>query len=277
MASGMWTAAAGAAAQAQNLDVISNNLANADTNAFKKDLPTFKEFLASAEHGNDVKDIPRGPIKDKELYPLQGRDQAFVVMDGTHASHRQGAIRVTHGALDVAMDGPGFLEVSTPSGTRYTRDGALRLATDGRLVTREGFPVLSQDSAGITGVFGAVGAGPAARYINLKDAASPLTINDRGEIFAGDELVSKLSLVEFKSLNGLKKVGGQLFEATQSSVGDVARDTLVRQGALEASNVNPIEEMTNMIKANRLFEHDLKALRTYGELMAKEVNEVGKL
>ncbi len=276
MASGMWTAAAGAAVQSQNLDLIANNLANADTNAFKKDLPTFKEYLATAERNKDPQDIPRGPVKDKDLYPLDGRDQAFVVMDGTHISQRQGHLKVTHGPLDIAMDGPGFLEVSTPNGIRYTRDGALKVGADGRLVTREGFPVLSQESGGLSGLPGS-GTGPAARFINLKDAPSPLTINERGEIYAGEDLVTKLNVVEFSSRNGLRKVGGQLFEVSPKVTANPATQTLVRQGALETSNVNPIEEMTNMIKSNRLFEHDLKAMRTFGDLMAKEVNEVGKL
>ncbi len=274
----MWTAAAGAAVQSQNLDLIASNLANADTNAFKKDLPTFKEYLASVERDKAAQDIPRGPIKDRELYPIDGRDQSFVVLDGTHTSHKQGHLRVTHDPLDVAMDGPGFLEVSTPSGIRYTRDGALRVAVDGRLVTRDGYPVLAQESPGLNNRLpGAASAGPAGRFINLKDAGSPLTINDQGEIYASEDLVSKLSVVEFGNVNALRKVGGQLFEATRGTAGDPSKQTMVRQGFLEASNVNPIEEMTNMIKANRLFEHDLKALRTYGDLMAKEVNEVGKL
>ncbi len=273
----MWTAVAGAVAQSQNLDMIANNLANSDTFAFKKDLPTFKEYLVSAEKLPGHAGIPHGPIQDKDLLPIDGRDQSFVMMDGAYVNHKQGGIRVTHNSLDLAMDGPGFMEVSTPSGIRYTRDGSLRIGIDGRLVTREGYPVLSQNSAGMSGSLGSSGLGPAARFINLKDAVGPLTINDQGEIFAGGELLSKVSLIEFGHLEGLRKIGGQLFEAAPNAAGDVARQTLVRQGALETSNVNPIEEMTNMIKSNRLFEQDLKALRTYGDLMAKEVNEVGKL
>src|SRR4051812_31287665 len=112
----MWTAATGASAQANNLDLIANNLANADTPAFKKDTPTFKEYLANVEREHGAADIPRGPIKDKDFYPLDGRDQSYVVLDGTHTSFRQGNLRVTQSQFDVALDGPGFLEVSTPHG-----------------------------------------------------------------------------------------------------------------------------------------------------------------
>lgn len=277
MASGMWTAAAGAAVQSQNLDIIANNLANADTNAFKKDLPTFKEYLVAAEKGGAPKDIPRGPIKDQDIYPPSGKDQAYVVMDGTHTSHAQGHLRVTHSPLDVALDGPGMLEVNTPAGIRYTRDGALRIASDGRLVTREGFPVLAESTLAANPAVAGAGAGTAARFINLKDVGPQVSINEKGEIFSGEDQIAKLSVVEVANLNTLKKTAGQLFEAGRTTVINPSSQTSVRQGVLETSNVNPIEEMTNMIKSNRLFEHDLKALKTYGELMAKEVNEVGKL
>jgi flagellar basal-body rod protein FlgG len=149
LASGIWTSVSGAASQAQAVDIISNNLANADTPAFKKDAAEFKEYLSVKERENGVQDIPRGPIKDKEFYPLDGRDQSFVIVDGTFTNFKQGNLRVTNSPLDVAMDGPGFLEVSTPNGVRYTRQGSLKLAMDGRLVTNEGYPVLSSQPGGL--------------------------------------------------------------------------------------------------------------------------------
>jgi flagellar basal-body rod protein FlgG len=278
LASGLWTAASGAGAQAQNLDLIANNLANVDTAAFKKDLPTFKEYLATVENPKITADIPRGQVQDKDLYHIDGKDQAFVVMDGSYTNHRQGGLRVTQAPLDLALDGPGFLEVSTPNGLRYTRDGSLKIATDGRLVTRDGFPILSNSAAGPDlQTTGASGPNVAARFINLKDQNTHLTINQSGEIFSGETLVAKLSVVEFKDLNSVKKSGGHFFEAVQKNQSVSSENTIIRQGMLESSNVNPIEEMTNMIKANRLFEHDLKAMKTFGDLMSKEVNEVGKL
>ena len=275
MANGMWTAAAGAVAQSQNLDVISNNLANTDSLAFKKDIPTFKEYLAVLERDRGPMDIPRGAIKDKDFYPLDGRDQSSVVMDGTHTSFKQGSLRVTQAPLDVAMDGPGFLEVNTPDGVRFTRQGSLKVAADGRLVNSQGYPVLSnaQDLAKPPGVAGDV----AGRFINLRDRGSHFTISGQGELYAGDELVAKLSVSEFQDLKKVRKTGDQLFENLDPPNKIQPLKTLVRQGVLETSNVNPIEEMTNLIKANRLFEQDLKSLKTYGELLGKEANEVCKL
>jgi flagellar basal-body rod protein FlgG len=273
----MWTAAAGAAAQSQNLDVIANNLANADTPAFKKDTPTFKEYLATVERNHDTVDIPRGPIKDKEFYPLDGRDQSYVVMDGTHTSLRQGNLRVTQSQLDVALDGPGFIEVNTPQGVRYTRQGSLKVAADGRLVTTDGYAVLAAKPSGLSGDNSGALLDAPSRYINLKDRGNHLTINPQGEIYSGDTLIAQLSVVEFQDVKQIKKHGSQLFENTNPNNRILASHTVVHQGVIETSNVNPIEEMSNLIKAHRLFEHDLKSLKTYGDLLGKEVNEVGKL
>ena len=303
LASGLWTAVSGAAAQAHAVDTVANNLANSDTMAFKKDQPAFKEYLSTLERDKESVDVPRGPIKDKDLYPLEGRDQSFVVVNGTHTDFRQGNLRVTNSPMDLALDGKGFLEVSTPSGIRYTRHGSLKMATDGRLVTAEGYPVLASQPGGLSQIQGQVanvqassqgglstrgGVGAeqglsqpdpsvAARFINLRDRGT-ISVGESGEIYAGDQLVAKLSVAEFQTQNGLRKVGNHLFENRDPANRSAdAKNTIIRQGVLETSNVNPIEEMTNLIKANRLFEQDLKAMKTYGDLMGREANDVGKL
>jgi len=281
LASGLWTSVSGAASQAANVDIISNNLANSDTAAFKKDAPTFKEYLSVQEREHGAQDIPRGPIKDKEFYPLDGRDQSFVVMDGTYTNFKQGNLRVTNSPLDVAMDGPGFIEVSTPSGVRYTRQGSLKLAMDGRLVTNDGYPVLSSQPGGLaapTSGRAPANVADAARFINLRDRGGNVSITGAGEIYAGDQLIAKLSVVEFQDNNKLRKIGGSLYEnGDPANYSSNPPKTIVRQGVIETSNVNPIEEMTNLIKANRMFEADLKAMKTYGEMMGRESNDIGKL
>lgn len=278
------------------MDVIANNLANTDTLGFKKDAPTFKQYLAAQEREPGAAEISPAPIKDKDLYPIDGRDQAFVVVDGTYTNFKQGNLRVTQSQLDVAMDGPGFIEVSTPSGIRYTRHGSLKMATDGRLVTSEGHPVLASQPGGLAAnqlattaqpgqggltTQGGVAAGQAdvaARFISLRDRQGPLTISEQGEIHAGDELVGKLSVVEFNDRNKLRKSGGSLFENRDgANFAQAPQKTVVRQGVLETSNVNPIEEMTNLIRANRMFEQSMKAMKTYGEIMGRESNDIGKL
>jgi flagellar basal-body rod protein FlgG len=272
------------------VDVIANNLANTDTLGFKKDIPTFKEYLTTLEREPAAQEIPRGPIKEKEFYPLDGRDQSFVIVDGTYTNFKQGALRVTQRPLDLALDGPGFLEVSTPNGIRYTRQGSLKIAMDGKLVTAEGHPVLAAQPGGLAAgnvqpgqgglqTQGGVAAGQdASRFINLRDRGTNLSISDAGEIYAGEDLVARLSVVEFQDTKALRKSGGQLFEAGRTAaVATEPQKTKVMQGMLETSNVNPVEEMTNLIKAHRLFEHDMKAMKTYGEMLGKEANDIGKL
>jgi flagellar basal-body rod protein FlgG len=273
----MWTAVSGASAQSQAVDMVANNLANADTIGFKKDAPAFKEYLAQVEREPGTVDIPRGPIKDKDLHPLDGRDQSFVVVSGTHTNFRQGPLRVTNSPLDLALDGPGFVEVSSPNGSRFTRAGSFKIAADGRLVTNEGHPVLAAQPGGLAAAAPAGAGNDAARFINLRDRGTNISITDAGEIFAGDELVARLSVVEFQDPGKVRKVGGSLFENKDPANAVAASRTIVRQGVLEGSNVNPIEEMTNLIKANRQFEADLKSLKTYGDLMSREANDIGKL
>lgn len=279
------------------MDIVANNLANADTLGFKKDAPAFREYMAAIEREHGAEDIPRGPIKDKDFYPLDGRDQSFVVVDGTYTNFRQGNLRVTQSPLDVALDGSGFLEISTPQGVRYTRQGSLHVSADGRLETVDGNPVLASQPGGLAAPPSGISASPlgqgglatqgrvpasagneAARFINLRDRGSHFSITPQGEIYAGDDLVAKLSVVEFNDTRKLRKSGGNAFEnPDMANYSAQPPRTVIRQGVLETSNVNPIEEMTKLISANRLFEHDLKAMKTYGEMMQREANDIGKL
>jgi flagellar basal-body rod protein FlgG len=201
-------------------------------------------------------------------------------------------LRVTQAPFDVALDGKGFLEVATPQGIRYTRQGSLHVAQDGRLVTTDGHPVLAAHPSGLSAPApDASGRGPAStkfdpasvasRYLNLKDRGANFSITSEGEIYAGEDLIGKLSVAEFQNPQLLRKVGGSLFEDLSPPGAKGGRlptsSTIVRQGVLEVSNVNPIEEMTKLIQANRLFEMDLKAMKTYGDILQKETTEVGKL
>lgn len=293
MSSGIWTAVSGAAAQSQSVDVVANNIANANTLGFKKDEPTFKEYLSTEETRPLQAEIaPRLPIKDKDFYPLDGKDKSYVVMDGTYTNFKQGHLMVTQRPLDLSLDGPGFFEVSTPAGVRYTRHGSFKVGQDGRLVTSEGYPVLSsqisdlaaalpgsavQPSQGGQPTQGRVAAGQpenaedlAPRFINLGEASARVSISPVGEIYLGDTLVAKMNVVEFNDRNHLKKAGGGLFEAwNPNDPPQSAGKTQVRQGTLETSNVNPAEEMTKLIQANRMFEQNLKAVKTYDNMMEK--------
>lgn len=269
MSKPLWPAVSGAVARDQEVETISNNLANVNTNGFKKDGVDFKEYLSKKEKMEDlVEDIPRSPIKDKDLYRLGGRDQSFVIVNGTHTNFRTGGMKVTDNPLDLALNGPGFFEISTPQGIRYTKAGSFKLGPDGKLVTTEGNPVLAQGTGD-----------PASRQINLSDRQGSVHINPQGEIYMNDELVNKLGVVEFKDTKTIRKTAGLLFENKDptGNIPAVAENTEVKQGMVETSNVNPVEEISNLIRANRMFEEDLKSIKTVNEMLSKEVNEVGKM
>jgi flagellar basal-body rod protein FlgF len=287
VATGMWTSVSGAAAQSQAVDLVANNLANADTNGFKKDGISFKEYLSTAERENDMPQIHHGPIQDKHLNPILDKDQSHVVAKGTFTNFKQGPMKVTKSPLDVALEGPGMIEVSTPQGIRFTRLGAFKIAADGKLVTNEGYPVLSAQAGGAT-VDSSDSRAPAslpaddsatlARVINVSDRG-PLSFTEAGEIYSEGNLIGKISVVEFQDPKWVRKSGLQYYENKNPEKSGMiaASNTKLHQGMLEGSNVNPIEEMANLIKANRLFEHDMKVMRTYNDIMGKEANDIGKL
>ncbi len=277
----LWVPMSGAIAKDQLVDTIANNLANMNTQGFKTDDVTFKEILARSENPNPSPGIPRSPIKDKDLYPMEGRDQAYTMVSGTHTNFRQGGLKVTENPLDIALEGPGFIEVATPQGIRFTRLGSLKLGADGRLITTQGYPVLSAKTAPAAEARSpaAASSDPQARLINLSGRDGAVHINELGELYMEDDQVAKLSIVEFQNGPKMKKVGDGLYQ----NIGDPATNpeapaslTMVRQGMLEQSNVNPVEEMTKLIKANRMFEMDLKAMKTVDSMLGKEANEIGK-
>lgn len=276
MSKALWPAMSGAIARDHEVEVIANNLANANTAGFKKDQVNFKEYLVQNEKAADLNvDIPRSPIKDKDLYPLDGRDQSFVIVNGTHTQFSQGGMKVTDNPLDLAISGEGFFEVNTPSGVRYTRAGNFKLSADGKLVTTEGYPVLAE-----TG--GRAGGDARAREIQLQDRQGNVHINESGDIYMGEGLVAKLSVVTFPNKNLIQKAGSLLFENKKPdqnepvTISQAGLGTTLKQGVIETSNVNPVEEISNLIRANRMFEQDLKALKTVNEMMQKEVNDIGK-
>ena len=274
MSKPLWPAVSGAMARDAQIEVISNNLANVNTNGFKRDDVSFKEYLSKKENMNvEGEEIPRSPIKDKDLYRLDGRDQSFVVVNGTHTKFSTGSFKVTDNPLDIALEGPGFFEISTPNGVRYTKAGSFKIAADGKIVTSEGHPLLA------SGGEGQLNAPAAGREISIADHEGALHVNDHGDVYVGEDKIAELGIVEFGDLNQIRKIGGSNFENKNPTANPplAATKTVPKQGLIETSNVNPVQEISNLIRANRMFEQDLKAMKTVNEMMSKEVNEIGKL
>lgn len=281
MSKGLWPAVSGSMAQSERLDTIANNIANADTNGFKKDEVTFHTVLSSAVTAAQKEDIPRKLYKDKDFYRLDGSETAYVITEGTHTDFAQGRVKVTGAPLDVALEGKGFLEVLAPQGARFTRQGSLRLSADGTLVTTEGFPVLSKGGAGQGGENGAAPVQReelAARAIRLDPQKAQVSITADGKIFQGREQVGELSVVEFIDMKFLtKEASGTFRNDMAANISPDISGTTVRQGMIETSNVNSIQEMTELLKATRMFEANQKVVKAYGEMESRAVNDIGKL
>ncbi|WII70668.1 flagellar basal-body rod protein FlgF [Bdellovibrio sp. 22V] len=265
---GVYSALSGAMAQSLKLDTIANNLANVNTPAFKRDQQLFQEYLTANEKPPETTQIPRDVASIESFYNMQGGDKSYVDTKGTFTDFSQGGLKPTGNALDVAIDGKGFFEIATPGGVKLTRAGNFTLDGNGQLVTKEGYPVLSA---------GEPGADPATRVIRTT-GAGPLTISDNGEVFEGTEAIGRLSLVNVNNVDSLQKVGGSLYTFKANSTPDMTNinNPSLKQGFLETSNVNIVQEMTDMISTNRIFESTQKAISAYDQMADKMVNVVGK-
>jgi flagellar basal-body rod protein FlgF len=267
-AKGIYTALSGAMAQSARLDSIANNIANVNTPAFKRDQQIFKEYLTANEKVPTSINVPRVPISQESFYDMQGGDQSYVDVIGTHTDFTQGGLKSTGNALDLAIDGEGFFEVSTPQGLRLTRNGSFTMDGNGQLVTKEGYPVLLQAEPGTD---------PAERAIRPEPGQS-LTIAENGELFSGGTPLGRLTVVNVADKSQLLKQGSSLFTFrpnVQAEVTSVANPSL-KQGFIESSNVNVVREMTEMISANRAFETTQKAISAYDSINDKLVNVVPK-
>lgn len=255
-------------AQSAKLDTIANNLANANTTAFKRDEQLFKEYLTANEKPPEVLQVPRVPASIESFYDMQGGDKSYVDMAGTYTDFSQGSIKATGGALDVAIEGNGFFEVNTPQGLRLTRNGSFKIDGLGQLATKDGALVLRAAPPGTD---------PQGRVIRITGEAA-VHINDQGEIYQGEDLLGRVSVVDVPQKDQLQKVGSSQYSFKPNAQPEVVliNNPSLRQGFLESSNVNIVKEMTDMIQATRVFESTQKAISAYDGMNDKLVNVVGQ-
>lgn len=253
----LYSAAAGMESQQMNLDVISNNLANVNTTGFKKSKIEFQELLyqtsrAPGSEQSGGNQVPTGLQIGQGSRPV-ATSRIFTTGDLTQTGER----------LDIAIQGDGFFQVQMPDGTlAYTRDGAFKTASDGRVVTSDGLPV--------QGGFQPVPAG-----------TTNITIASDGQVTytgANGSTNFRVQMVRFNNETGLQSMGSNLFKETPSSgppelgsPGENGFGTL-NQGYLEMSNVSVVEEMVNLIMAQRAYEVNSKAVQAADEMMQQSNN-----
>src|SRR5471032_505815 len=244
----MWISKTGVQAQDEKLQAIANNLANAQTVGFKKDRVVFEDLFYSVEQQPGTQRADNNTLAPTGVQLGNGTH-----MIGTQKVFTQGATQTTGNTYDVEINGNGFLQVRQPNGDpAYTRAGQLGLDQNGILINAQGLPIVPQ--------------------ITVPANATALTIGQNGVVTAtipgsttGSEL-GQLTLTSFINPTGLLALGGNLFQETASSgaptegkPGDAQFGTL-QQGALEGSNVQVVEEMVDMIAAQRTYEMNTKVL-----------------
>lgn len=250
----LWTSATGMQAQALNLDVISNNLANVNTAGFKKSRAEFQDLLYET-----IKPAGTPSSQDTEV------PTGIQLGHGTRPStvlkiFSQGNMENTQNELDLAIEGDGFFQIALPNGeTAYTRDGAFKLDSDGRIVNSDGFAMEPEISIPTDALSISVG---------LDGTVSVLQ--------AGESTPSEIGTIElarFVNPAGLISMGKNLFITSEASgdemTGTAGEDGLgtLAQGFLEMSNVSVVDEMVNMITAQRAYESNSKAIQAADDML----------
>jgi flagellar basal-body rod protein FlgG len=266
-------------AQQFRLDALANNLANVDTNAYKKDVTVHKAFAELLMRRTNDDGVRLNPFGSSDAAPIIGTLGTGVEFNELYTVFSQGALKETQGDYDLALDGPGFLAVQTPWGERYTRNGAFTLGVEGYLETKEGYPVLGehgpirvQENNFQVDKDGNIWIN--ALYI---DNPQPMIAQEANQ-WEDPVLLDTLKIVDFDLERYIEKQGSSLYKATDVSGeafviegGDRPR---VIQGFVEASNVDPVTEMVQMIEVQRAYEANQKAVQNSDSMLGVLINQV---
>ena len=241
-------------AQNERMRVIANNLANVNTTGFKRDRAQFETLAYQALT------TAGAPSSSENKYANGTNLGSGVAIAGTARIDTQGAMTETGNALDLAVEGAGFFQVLRPDGsTAYTRDGNFNLSAEGTIVTSDGMPVQPQ--------------------IQIPDGAQSITIGADGTVSATlsgattPTTLGKIQTARFMNPAGLTSAGNNLLVESAASgtaqVGDPGSNGLgsVRSGSLEASNVNIVEELVDMIETQRAYEVNSKMIKATDEML----------
>ena len=248
-------AATGMMAQQQNVNVVANNLANMNTTAYMRRRTEFHDLLYQ-----NLRRVGSTSSDAGTIVPTGVQLGLGVKLAAVYRIHEQGNLESTDNTFDLAVQGKGYFQITLPTGdTAYTRDGTFQLDADGEIVNHDGFTL----EPGIT----------------IPDDAIDVTINSSGEVLVKIEgqvafsNVGQIQVATFQNEAGLEAEGGNLFTETPASgtptTGNPA-DTgfgSILQGFLETSNVNAVEEISNLISAQRAYEMNSKVIQASDEMM----------
>jgi flagellar basal-body rod protein FlgF len=229
------------------MDVIANNLANVSTPGFKREAAKFEEYMAQMR-----------PSEDEQ----GAQTVAFVRDAGVVRDSSQGNIEQTGARYDLAINGKGYFTVQTQAGMRYTRDGHFSLDANGNLVTSQGYQV--------QGDGGAITIAPTDGEVSISPDGSISSV-----INGISNQLGKLKVVDFTDDSALTKQGANLYSSSQAPT--AAPNTTVREGALEASNVQPVIEISHMIDVMRAYEMTATLSKSQEDLKNQAIDKLGQM
>ncbi len=256
---GLYAASVGMITQMNKMDVVSNNIANANTTGYKKDeviTRSFKDELYLRVNDENETGLPRSANSVGKLN--LGNNIDMIITDYT-----SGSMQKTESPLDLAISGDGFFSVNfvDTDGTvseKYTRDGSFTLGPNGELLTSDSFAVLDQDGSPIV----------------LPSGSVP-SISKDGSIYANDEFLTKIKITAFEDQSYLRKYGSNSYNLLDGATTKPFTGN-VEQGYIEMSNVNSVKEMVDMITLSRAYEASSKALQAHDSIMQRTANDVGR-
>jgi flagellar basal-body rod protein FlgF len=228
----------------RELDIVANNIANANTTGFKSE-----DLMIRTEPARPARTLGgSNPVK-------------FVLDDGVTRDFTQGAMTKTGGDFDLAIEGQGFFKVQTAGGERYTRDGRFTTNPEGKLVTQGGAPVLDDGGGEIV----------------IDPRLGPVSIGKDGLVSQGPVRVGKIGVVSTDDLSALRKEGDNLYRNVANVTLQPTPSAVVHQGMLESSNVQSVVQITKLIEVQRAYESMAKMMDNTAELTRSAVERLGKV
>lgn len=257
MVRGLYTAYTGMASEQKRLDIIANNVANAATVGYKEESVTnqaFDEMLTLK-----IRDGSEGYL-NKRI----GRMSLGVKLGEVYTDFGQGSLRQTGNTYDLAIEGGGFFEIRATDregndSTRYTRNGAFKITSDGYVVDTEGNHLQGESGD-----------------VQIPTQAAKVAFDLSGNVYADGTLIDKVKLVDFDNYDYLEKVGDVSYKLIDGGVQKEANGG-IRQGYTEQSNVNAVSEMVDMIAITRAYEANQKVITTIDTMLDKSANSVGRV
>lgn len=256
MVKGLYSAYTGMINQQNRLDVLTNNLANSATTGYKKEGATSQSF-------DEVMAVKIKDFSEAYVNKRIGTMSMGVKIGENYTDYSQGSFKVTENTYDLALEGDGFFAISFTNkageqSIKYTRDGSFTVTEDGYLVTKDGDYVQGQNG-----------------NIQINPNAD-ITIDSMGNIYENEVQTNQLDIVSVADNNYLEKYGENMYQLVE---GGTLQESAARvhQGYLEASNVNVIKEMVEMITVTRAYETNQKVIQTIDTTLDKAVNTVGKV